>query len=230
MSSSSSVVDVDHVVVHAPVQRAVGVPDEREAAAHARREVAAGRAEDHRASAGHVLAPVVADAFDDRGRARVAHAEPLADEPADEHVAAGRAVEDDVAGDDVLLGDELRRARRPQHERAARQALAEVVVGVALEPQQDAARHERAEALPRRTLERDVDRAVGQPFAAVATRDLGAEHRADRAVHVADRRTTASPPRRARARRSRPRSARCRAPCRARGPGRASSRSSGRTC
>ena len=83
---------------------------------------------------------VVADAFDHRGRAGVAHAEALADDAADEHVAAGRAVEDHVAGDDVLLGDELRGARRPQHERAAREPLAEVVVGVAFEPQRDAAR------------------------------------------------------------------------------------------
>ena len=143
-----------------------GIPHEREPAAHPGREVAAGRAEDHGASAGHVLARVIADAFDHRGRARVAHAEPFADDAADEHVARGRAVQDHVAGDDVLLGDELRRARRPQHERAARQALAEVVVGVAFEPQHDPARHERAEALPGGTLERHVDRAVGQPFAA----------------------------------------------------------------
>ena len=54
--------------------------------------------------------------------------------------------------------------------------------------------HERAEALPGRAVERDVDRAVGQALAAVAPRQLGAEHRADRAVHVADRVARASPP------------------------------------
>ena len=150
------------------------------------REVAAGRPEDHRAPAGHVLAAVVADALDHRGRAGVAHAEALAHDTADEHLAVGRAVEDHVARDDVLLGHELRDARRAQHQRAAREALAEVVVGVALEPQRDAARHERAEALPGRAAERDVDRAVGQALAAPTPRQLGAEHRADRAVGVAD--------------------------------------------
>ena len=39
-------------------------------------------------AAGHVLAAVVADALDDRGRAGVADAEPLADPAAQEHLAA----------------------------------------------------------------------------------------------------------------------------------------------
>ena len=63
-------------------------------------------AEHDDAAAGHVLAAVVADALDDRGRAGVADAEPLADHAADERLAGGRAVEDHVAGDDVVLGRE----------------------------------------------------------------------------------------------------------------------------
>ena len=92
-----------------------------DAAAHARGEVAAGRPEDDHAAAGHVLAAVVADALDDRARARVADAEALAGEPAEERAAGGRAVEHGVADDDVLLGRERRapraggrRARRPR--------------------------------------------------------------------------------------------------------------------
>ena len=70
------------------------------------REVAPGRPEHDDAPAGHVLAAVVADALDDRGRAGVAHAEPLADDAAEVRLARRRAVERDVAGDDVVLGDE----------------------------------------------------------------------------------------------------------------------------
>ena len=69
-------------------------------------EVAAGRPEHDDAAAGHVLAAVVADALDDGVRARVAHREALAGEPAEERAAARRAVEDGVADDHVLLGDE----------------------------------------------------------------------------------------------------------------------------
>ena len=57
---------------------AVVVEHVGDAAAHARGEVAAGRADHDDAAAGHVLAAVVADALDDGGGARVAHREPLA--------------------------------------------------------------------------------------------------------------------------------------------------------
>ena len=95
--------EVDHLGVD-PVL--VGIEQVRDAAAHAGGEVAAGRAEDQHPAAGHVLAAVVADALDDGGGARVAHAEPLPDQAAQEHLAGGGAVEDDVAGDDVVLGRE----------------------------------------------------------------------------------------------------------------------------
>ena len=70
---------------------------------------------------------------------------------------------------------------------AAREALAEVVVRVALEPHRDAARHERAEALTGRSRELNPDRVVRQPLAAVPARNLVPQHRPDRAVDVADR-------------------------------------------
>ena len=91
-------------------ERAVLVEDVRDAAAHAGGEVAAGRAEHDDDAAGHVLAAVVADALDDGRRAGVAHGEALAGEAAEERPARGRAVEDRVADDHVLLGAE--RARR----------------------------------------------------------------------------------------------------------------------
>ena len=52
--------------------------------------------------------------------------------------------------------------RRAHDEAAAGQALADVVVGVAVEAQRDAAGHEGAEALAGRAGEGDVDRVVGQ--------------------------------------------------------------------
>ena len=137
---------------------------EGHAAGHAGAEVAAGRAEDDDPAAGHVLAAVVADALDHGDGPGVAHAEALAHHAPDEDLAAGGAVEDDVAGDDVLLGHERRGGvgRRAQDEPAAREALADVVVGVALEAQGDAAGQEGAEALAGRAGEGDGDGVVGQ--------------------------------------------------------------------
>ena len=60
--------------------------------------------------AGHVLAAVVADALDDGHGAGVAHREAFADHAADERLAGGRAVQDHVPGDDLLLGHEAGRA------------------------------------------------------------------------------------------------------------------------
>src|SRR5207302_745280 len=154
--------------------------------AHPRSEVAAGAAEHDHAPAGHVFATVIAHTFHHDVRAAVADAEPLARHAADIGLAAGRAVERDVADDDVLLGLEGGSLRRIRDHLAAREALAEAVVRVADKRHRDAARNERAEALTGRSGERDLDRVVRQPRGAVAARDFGAEHRADRAIRVAE--------------------------------------------
>ena len=83
--------------------------------------------------------------------------------------------------------------RRAHDDPAAGEALADVVVGVAVEAQRDAPRHEGAEALAGRPGEGDLDGVVGQAGAAVALGDLVAEHRADGAVDVADRQVDRRP-------------------------------------
>ena len=187
-SPSIERLEVHHLAIAAPLEPAVRVEHVRHAAAHAGGEVAAGPAEDHHAAAGHVLAAVVAHAFDDHGRAAVAHAETLARHAADVAFAAGRAVERHVADDDVLLRLEGGRLRRIRDQPAAGKPLAEAVVRVADERQRHAARHERAEALARRPGEGDPDRVVRQPLAAVPPGHLIPEHRADRAIRVPDER------------------------------------------
>src|SRR5439155_12385757 len=148
-----------------------------DAPAHAGGEVPARAAEDHDESLGHVLAAVVADALDHRGDAAVAHAEPLAGLAAEEDLAARRAVERDVADDDVLLRREGRLARRVDDDAPAREALAEVVVVVALDLDGDAGGEPGAEALARGARELDADRLRRQPLGAVAAGDLRRQHR-----------------------------------------------------
>ena len=116
------------------------VPNVGDAAAHAGGEVAAGGAEDDDAAAGHVFAAVVADAFDDGIGAAVADGESLGRAAAEKRFAAGRAVERDVADDDVVFGDEARFGGRIDDHPAAGEALADVVVRVAFEFERDAAR------------------------------------------------------------------------------------------
>src|SRR6185437_7083512 len=135
----------------------------------------------------HVLAAVVADRLDDRLQSAVAHAEALARHAADVRLPGGRAVEGDVADDDVFLGDEGRSGRRVDDELAAREPLADVIVRIALERERHPVRQERPEALSGRAFEMEPDGILGQPRRAPAARDRAAGDRADDAVDVADR-------------------------------------------
>ncbi len=99
----------------------------------------------------------------------------------------------------MLASDRARCPRLAHDDPPARQALADIVVGVADQLQGHATREERAEALARRAGQADVDRAVGQAGVAVAPGDLARQHGADGAVDVAHGLSirTGSPPARA---------------------------------
>ena len=107
---------------------------------------------------------------------------------AKEHFATRGAVADDVARNDVLFGDEWSLTRRPNDDPATAEALADIVVGVALKSQRDPGGNERAEAVAGRPGEVDHDRVVRKTLAAIGLGDLVAEQGSDRAVDVADRR------------------------------------------
>ena len=87
-------------------------------------EIASGGAEHHNSAAGHVLAAVVAHAFDHKRGTAVTNAETFAGASGHEHLAGSGAETGDVAGDDVAVlveGDAIFRA----HDHAtAGQALA----------------------------------------------------------------------------------------------------------
>ena len=92
---------------------------------------------------------MVADAFDDRGRARIAHAEAFTGAAGCEHASARGAVQDRVADDGVLVRSKQGHIRRHEHDLAAAHAFAQVVVGFAFEDQAHAVRREGAERLSR---------------------------------------------------------------------------------
>ena len=109
-------------------------------------------------------------------------------------LAARRAVEDDVARDDVLLGDERsRRGRgraRDAHPRGpCRSSRSRRPRAASVMPRGTNA----PKLCPAEPREVDGDGVVGQALAAVATGHLVAEHRADGAVDVADRQLERAP-------------------------------------
>src|SRR6201999_4085981 len=98
-----------HLLVDVVAAVALFVEHVGHTAGHAGREVAAGGPEHHDATAGHVLASMIAHALDDGPHAAVAHGESLTGHAAEIRLARGRAVQRDVADDDVLFGHEGRR-------------------------------------------------------------------------------------------------------------------------
>mmetsp|Transcript_19585 Transcript_19585/g.63107 ORF Transcript_19585/g.63107 Transcript_19585/m.63107 type:complete len:667 (+) Transcript_19585:756-2756(+) len=133
---------------------------------------------------------MVADALDDGDRARVAHAEALARDAAEEDRAARGAVARHVADDDVLLGDEAlleQLGAGVDDDLAAGEALAAAVVRVALHLEPDPLGEREAKRLSRVPAQQHVDGAVGQAGAAVPLGDLVGEDGADGAVQVVER-------------------------------------------
>ena len=154
-----------------------------------------GLADDDDDPAGHVFAAVVARPLDDGDRAGIAHAETFARHAAEVAFAGDRAVEDGVADDDRGLRRQLPGLlRRVDDDASARQALADIVVGLALELEGHALGEEGAEALARRALELDVDRLVAQAGMPVSRRDDARQHRSGRTIRIADRKVEADVP------------------------------------
>ena len=99
--------ELHHIHVAEVVETVVGVVDVGDTARHAGGEVSAGLAEHDNASAGHILAAVVAGALDDGYGAGIADAEAFAHLTVDIQFAGGGAIEAGVAGDDIVLCAEL---------------------------------------------------------------------------------------------------------------------------
>src|SRR3546814_14022682 len=98
---------------------------------------------------------MVTDALDHQGGTRVAHREPFAGLSPQEHLTRRGPVADRVPGDHLLRGIERRGAVGAYDDPPAREALADVVVGVALEAQRDPLRHDGTEGLACGAREQD---------------------------------------------------------------------------
>ena len=114
---------------------------------------------------------MIAGALDDGDRAGIAHGKALAGDAAEIALAGDGAVQHRVADDDRLFRDDGGFLGRPHHDTAAGQALADIVVGVAMKLEGDAAGEERAEALPGGALEAHHDGVGRQAVVAVTLGD-----------------------------------------------------------
>src|SRR4030088_654161 len=137
---------------------------------------------------------MVSCSLDDRRRTGVAYAKTLAGDAAEVCFALDRAVHHGVADHDVVLRPRRRLGVGIHHDAAAGQSFADVIVSRALELESDSAGKKGAEALPRRSVKRDVQRVIRQALVTIAAGDDAGEHRAHRAIGVADAGVPAHPP------------------------------------
>ena len=178
--------ELDHRHVAAGFEGAVLVDHIGDAARHAGGEIAPGDAEHHHDAAGHVFAAMVAGALDHGDGAGIAHGETLARHAAEIAFARDRAIQHGVADDDRFLRHDAGIRRRPDDDAPAREALADIVVGVAVELEGDAARQPGAKRLTGAAGEAHVNGAVGQAGMAVTLGHLAGQHATDGAVDVAN--------------------------------------------
>ena len=125
--------EFDHAHVASRLEFAVFVEDERDAARHARREVPSGPPEHDDHAARHVLAAVIAGAFDDGPHAAVAHRKPLTGHAVEIGLARGGAVQRRVPDQNRVFEIERRALRRDHDDLSAREPLAAIVVRLAFE-------------------------------------------------------------------------------------------------
>jgi hypothetical protein len=92
---------------------------------------------------------VIAGAFDDRYRAAVAYGKALTCHTPYEGFAACCTVQGGIANDDIFFSPEGAACRRNRDQAAAGEPFAKVVIGIAFQPERDAACQESAEALAR---------------------------------------------------------------------------------
>src|SRR5690242_15790380 len=128
---------------------------------------------------------MVAGAFDDGDGAGVTHCETFARDAFEVRFAGDGAIENRIADDDVFRRFAARGFRLTNHDTAAREPLADIVVAVASELETDAARQERPETAAGRAFEAHDDGVFRQPRMAMSPRDFAGKHGADGAMDVA---------------------------------------------
>ena len=154
-------------------------------AAHARGEVLAGHAQDHRAAAGHVLQAVVSAALRHRQRPGIPDAEALSGDAADIGFAGCGTVQGHVPEDDIVVGGVSRVIRRGDHQLSSGKPLSEAVIRIALQADRQSLRDKGSEGLSSAAGAFHRDRVLRQPVS-VPPCDLAAQDGAEGAVDAGD--------------------------------------------
>ena len=122
--------EIDHGQIAAGAEAAVFIENIGDAPRHAGGEVAAGGPDDDDETAGHIFAAVIARALHHRDGAGIAHREAFPGNAAEISLAGNGAVQHGIARDDGVFRREPGPFGGAHDEAAAREALADIIVGV----------------------------------------------------------------------------------------------------
>ena len=128
----------NHFPIAAGGKIALQVKHVGSATGHASSEIPARLAENYHPTTGHVLATMVSDSLYHRVDTGIAHAEPLPGDPANIGLAAGSAVEGNIAYDNVLVRCERGPSWGLDDQFRSRKTFAEIIICVAFQLESDA--------------------------------------------------------------------------------------------
>src|SRR5215467_14699107 len=130
---------------------------------------------------------MIASAFDDRDRSRIADCEPLTGHAAEIALTGYGAVQNGIADNDRPLRHDSGIGGRSHYDSAAGKPFAKIVVGVALKFERHTAGEKGAEALAGGAGKARHDRVRLQAFVSVTFGDFAGEHGAGGAIGILDR-------------------------------------------
>src|ERR1700740_3347035 len=122
----------DHCRIEPGPEAFVLIQDKDFTAAHAGPEIFPGLSKDHHNATGHILASMIANSFDHRDRAGIAHRKPFTAHPVEIRLATRCAIQYDISDDDILRRDKCRALRRIDSDPASGKPFANIVVSGAL--------------------------------------------------------------------------------------------------
>src|SRR4029079_5168734 len=159
-------------VIALALQLPVWVPDVRNAAGHARSEIASDTANADDDAAGHIFAAVITHALDHCDRSGVTNGKAFSGDSGKVSLALDCAVEAGIPYDDIFMRLPPSGLRWTHDQAAARQTLADIVVRIANEFERQAAGKKGSEALSCSSDQPSPKRARRQSFVTETTSDL----------------------------------------------------------
>ena len=158
-----------------------------DAARHPTGEVSSSFTENNDPTARHILTTVIPHSFDDSANSTIPHTEPLTSHATDVGFTIGRAIEGNIADNDVFLRLECRFFRRINNQFAATESFTKIVIRVTLKTERNARRCKRTKGLARRPFKMNIYSIFGKSLGTMASSKFAAHNCTDNPIGILNR-------------------------------------------